>query len=836
MSKLKARRKAHKKTKGKTISVAKTLLSVSQIRRVCDPKSLKFKTTKKLPDLKEIIGQDRAVHALTFGLEIKNHGYHIFAVGQIGTGKATTIRKYLEKEAKKQDVPCDWLYVNNFDDNDKPSKMSLPAGKGREFRDDMDQLVAELKTEVPKAFEAETYEKEYKAIEKEFQDNSEELFQKLAKKAEAKGFRLVQSAHGFAVLPVINKKVLTPEEHDKLSVKQLEEIESHQDEVVDEVQEVMREFEQLQKEAREKLSELDKQVVGFSVNYLVSALKKKYKTYKNVTGFLNEVSENLLKNVHTFKQIKQIESAPAQERLLMLGKAEPLFEEYKVNLVVDNSKTEGAPVVIEKNPTGPNLIGRIEQQGWLGTLITNFRMIKSGALHRANGGYLILDILDVLKKPFSWEVLKRSLKNREITIESMMESLGAFVTRTLEPEPIPLDIKVVLVGNPYFYYLIYELDPEFKELFKVKADFASFMPWEEKTIYQYAQFINMVCEEEELRHFDASGVAKVVEYGARLVDDQNKISTRFGEIVDLVRQASYWTKISKNKLVAAEDVQKALDEKIYRSNQVEELICEMIEDKTIKISTEGDVVGQINGLAVLSLGDYRFGKPSRITVQTFVGTAGFVSIEREAKMGGRIHNKAAMIISGYLGGKYAQKVPLAFSASLTFEQVYEDIEGDSASAAEIYALLSSFSETPIRQDFAITGSVNQHGEVQAIGGANEKIEGFYRVCKVFGLTGKQGVIIPESNAKHLMLHEDVVDAVKAGKFHIHAIATIDEGIELLMGKPAGELKADGSYPKGTINCAVQEKIVVLAKRAKEAGGKKNDKGEKSTKSAKKRKR
>lgn len=790
-------------------------LSHAQLRRVCDCKKLKFENTATLPSLQEIIGQDRAVHALTFGLDIHDNGYHIYALGPIGTGKTTVIRKYLVKEAKRKAVPPDWLYINNFDDNDKPKKLQLPAGKGREFRDDMNQMVSELKNEVPKAFEAESYEKEREGIEKEFRTHSDELLQALAKKAAEREFQLIQTTHGFAVLPTVNGKVMTATEHAKLGEKQRKSIEAKQEELINEVHETMRHFEQLQREGRERMNELDQRVVSFAVNHIIDAIKQKYSHFSEIVDYLAAVRTHLLKNVQAFKRIKQNENVSMQERLLAYGGNEPTFEEYKVNLIVDNSKTEGAPVVFETNPIGPNLIGRIEQQGLFGALVTNFLMIKGGALHRANGGYLILDFLDVLKKPLAWEMLKRALKNKELVVESMIENLGVFSTRTLEPEPIPLQVKVVLVGNPMFYYLVYEYDPEFRELFKVKADFATYMPWDDNTAYQYAEFISMVCNEEKLPHFSPDAVAKIVEYGSRIVEHQQKLSTKFGDIADIIRESSYWANKQQKTLVTAIDVQKALDEKVYRANRIEEIIREMIAEKTIKISTTDATVGQINGLSVLSMGDYAFGKPSRITAKTYVGGSGIVSIEREIDMGGPIHNKASMIIAGYLGGKYAQKVPIALSASLTFEQVYEGVEGDSASAAEIYAIISSLSEIPLRQDLAITGSVNQHGEIQAIGGVNEKIEGFFRVCKVFGLTGKQGVIIPESNAKHLMLHEEVLAAVKAGKFNIYTIATIDEGIPLLLNKPAGELKKDGTYPKGTINQIVQQKVVDFASKAKE---------------------
>ncbi len=810
-----------KKTK-KSLKSLKSFksLSYSKLRRTCDVKDLKFKSTAELVDLQGLVGQKRASSALVFGLEIKDCGFNIYALGPTGTGKTTAIIKYLEKEAKKRTVPSDWLYINNFLSNDKPTKLELPAGKGIELQEDMDKLVLELKTEVPKAFEGDNYEYERERIEKIFRTQSEDLLQKLTKKASENELQLMQSPQGFIVFPIVNGKALAPEDRAKLSDKELQAIAVREESIIDELHESMRQFEQMKKEAQGKLLELDQRVVSLAVNHFISTLREKYYNYEEVINFLTKVQEHLLKNVQTFKRIKQSGGAPLQENLLMLSGAEPTFDEYRVNLLVDNSKTVGAPVVFEKNPIGPNLVGRIEQQGLFGALVTNFRMIKGGALHRANGGYLILNMLDVLKKPLTWEILKRALKNREVVIENIAEALGAFVTKTLEPEPIPLDVKVVLIGDPMLYYLINEFDPEFRELFKVKADFASFMPWNRQAIDQYAAFIGMVCREEKLKHVDAAGVARIVEYGARITEHQEKITLRFGEIADIVRQAHYFADKNQRKLITDKDVEEAISAKIYRSNYLEEVIGELLTEKTLKISTKGMVVGQINGLSVLSLGDYSFGKPSRITARTYVGSSGVINIERETKLSGKIYNKGALVIAGYLGGKYARNTPFAFSASIAFEQVYETIDGDSASAAEIYVLLSSLSNCGLRQDLAVTGSVNQHGEIQAIGGVNEKIEGFYQVCKAFGLTGKQGVIIPADNVKNLMLRDEVLGAVKAGKFHVYAISNIDEGIELLMNKPAGILQADGLYTKGSISWLVMKNIAELAKLTKNFGDKK----------------
>ncbi len=788
-------------------------LSFAQLCHQCQPSAFKFTSTEDVSPLSEIIGQDRAQHALTFGIDIKNHGYHIFALGPVGTGKTTTIHKFLKADAKDKPTPCDWLYINNFEYEDKPRLLKLPAGIGRTFKDDMDQLVENLKSDVPKAFEGKEYVQQQEMIEGEFQQKTKELFEALDKKAEERGFKLLQTPQGMAAIAVVDGEVLTPEQHDKLSDEKREEIEKHQEELTIELREIFKRIEQLQKEGKENLLELDRKIVGFAVNHLIQALEEKFVEHEEVIKFLNDVKKDILKNVSAFKQLKQIGQPAAPQDMLMgakYGDQAPTFDEYRVNLIVDNTKTEGAPVILEKNPTGPNLVGRIEQEGWLGTLVTNFRMIKSGALHRANGGYLIIEALDLLQKPMAWSMLKRALKNKEIVIESLMEAYGGMITRTLDPEPVPLNLKVVLIGDEYLYYLLFQLDQEFKELFKVKADFETKMPWNEKTNEQYAQFISMVCREEKVKHFAPTGVVKVIEYASRAVSHQKKLTTKFGDLIDIIRQSSYWASQNGNKYVQEADVEKALEEKIYRSNRIETLIQEMIEEGTILIDTDGKVVGQINGLSVISLGDYAFGKPSKITARTFIGNGGIVNIEREVKLSGPIHDKGSMILTGYLGGKYATRVPLTFSASITFEQLYQGVEGDSASSTEIYALLSSLSGHPIRQDLAVTGSVNQLGEIQPIGGVNEKIEGFFHICEIKGLTGNQGVIIPRQNVDHLVLKKSVLDAVKSGKFHIYAVSTIDEGIEILTGIEAGKLKKDGTYPANTLNYAVQKSVEKFA--------------------------
>ena len=795
-------------------------LPAERLRRVCDPSVFGFQTTEELPELTEIIGQDRAVSAVSFGIDIESPGYHMYALGPVGTGKTTTIRKFLSRRAVDPTVPDDWCYVNDFHNVDRPKALSLPAGRGARFKAAMDRFVEELKVEVPRVLESEEYQEEHERVEDEFRSRRQELFQELRQEAESRGFALVQTPQGIGMAPIVDGNVITPEQFNQLEEEKRRQIEQRQEELQDTVRDTMRRVQQLQREAREQLRKLDQQVVGFAVNHMIEELKRDYAGLEGVVAFLDAVRADILENVETFKQLEQMEQRLEQLRQQMpfaaLGVTqETVLDKYRVNLIVDNGQLQGAPVVFESNPSHPNLLGRLEHEAQFGALVTSFTMIKAGALHRANGGYLMVEARNVLSKPFAWEGLKRALKDKEIRIESMGEELRLIATRSLEPEPIPLDVKVIVIGDPLLYYLLYNLDEDFQELFKVKADFAEQMDWDSSSPEKYAQFIGSICREEGLRHFDASGVAKVVEQGARMVANQNKLAVRFGDIVDLVRQANYWAGRNGHHFITAADVMKAMDERTYRSNRIEERIREMIGEGTILIDTEGEAVGQVNGISIVPLGDYTFGKPSRITARTSAGRAGVVNIDREAGLGGKIHNKGVMILSGYLSGRYAEDVPLTLSSTIAFEQLYEEVEGDSASSAELYSLLSSLSGFPIRQGLAVTGSVDQHGQVQAIGGVNEKIEGFFEVCRAKGLTGEQGVIIPAANVRNLMLREEVVEAVREGQFHVYPVSTVDEGIALLTGKEAGERQADGTYPEGTVNRAVQDRLRDLAEKVRE---------------------
>ncbi|MFQ6059139.1 MAG: Lon protease family protein [Anaerolineae bacterium] len=785
-------------------------LAPEQLRRVCDPQQFNFQSTADLPPLTDIIGQDRAVRAVAFGIGISSPGYHMYALGPTGTGKTTTIKKFLTQEAARKPVPDDWCYVHNFAVPHQPRALRLPPGQGVALRDDMDRLIEELQTAIPRAFESEEYEKQKEQVIQRVKEAQAAEFAKLEEKAKKRGFALVRVRGGFVLAPAVEGQPLSERQLEQLTDEQREKLSRLREGLQKEIDRGLRRIRELEKETQKQVRQLEREIALSEVGHRIEELKEKYGQIKAVAEYLEAAQQDIVDHVELFKRGPQAQKVTIFGVEVEMPQFDLSFRRYKVNVLVDNSQTQGAPVVVESNPTYPNLIGRIEHRAQLGALMTDFTMIKPGALHRANGGYLVVEVLDVLRKPLAWEGLKRALKNQQIRTEEVAQELGLLSTVTLEPEPIPLDVKVVLIGNPLLYYLLYAFDEDFQELFKVKADFTVQMDWTTDAVEQYAQFIGTCCREENLKHFDPTGVAKVVEYGARLVGDQKKLATRFLDIADVIREASYWAGQNGHDLVTASDVRQAIEEKVYRSNRIEERIRELIEDGTLLIDTEGEVVGQVNGVSLVMLGDYAFGKPSRITARTFVGRSGVVDIERETEMSGRIHSKGVMILSGYLGGKYAQEQPLTLSASIAFEQLYEEVEGDSAASTELYALLSSLSGFPLKQGLAVTGSVNQRGEVQAVGGVNRKIEGFFDVCRVKGLTGEQGVLIPAKNVKHLMLREDVVEAVKAGKFHIYPVNTIDEGIEILTGVPAGEPQEDGTYPEGTVNGAVQRRLRELA--------------------------
>jgi lon-related putative ATP-dependent protease len=798
-------------------------LPPEKLRYFCADASLPFETTATVSPLEVMIGQERAVKAIEFGLYAKNFGYNIYVSGLVGTGKITYAKAAVSKVACSEPVPPDWCYVNNFENAGQPIALSLPAGMGSVFRQDMQELVDDLKSDIPKVFSGEDYEQAKAAIMKKFQDSRGQIMESFGHQAEEHGILPQWTTTGFVGLPIEGGKPLTPEEFQQLDRDQKEIIEKRMLAVHEKAMEAIRQVQHLEREAREEMKGLDSKVGLFAVGHFIDELKAKYEAYDEVVAYLEAVKNDVVKNINDFKPAGEEENNP----LMMFRKSmqEAVKDKYQVNLLVDNRELDGAPVVVEVNPTYYNLVGRVEYEARMGVVNTDFSMIKPGALHRANGGYLILNIKDVLANIGAWEGLKRVLKTRKLHIENLGEQYGMLAMASVKPEPIPVNVKVILIGNPSLYHLIFNYDEDFRKLFKVYADFDTVMANNDANIGKLAGFVASTVQREKLKHFERAAVAKVVEYATRLSGSQQKFTTRFSEVVELLCEADAWASVDRAEFVGLAHVRRAIEEKRFRYNKYEEKLQEMFADGKLLIDTDGEKVGQVNGLAVLSVGEYMFGKPSRITANTFLGKSGVVNIERETKMSGTSHSKGVMILGGYLGQKYAQERPLNLTASLTFEQLYDGVDGDSASSTELYAILSSLSGVPIRQYIAVTGSVNQKGEIQPIGGATEKIEGFFAVCKAKGLTGRQGVMIPHQNITNLTLDDEVIEAVKAGKFHIWPVETIDQGIEILTGLPAGEKGLDGTYPPGTIHYLVNKQLtaytdtlIKMGRQAEEHGG------------------
>jgi lon-related putative ATP-dependent protease len=792
-------------------------LSPEQLRRACSVEHFNFKTTADLSPERKIIGQPRGVRAIEFGIDIRSPGFNIYVLGPSGTGRTTAISQFLEDRAITDEVPRDWVYVNNFKLPHQPNAISLSAGQGVRLRDDMASLIEYLRREIPRALETEEFQKEMEKHDLRFQEQRDQRFQAVQDAAHQQNLTIMQGPSGLAILPFIDGKPVPPEQIESLDAALVKQLEASRTEIAQLLEDAMRELHELEKQTNQAKRDLE---CAAAANVFDRQLAEMHATYADnyeVLTYLDAVRADVLDNLTLFKDSGSEEQPESPVQAMMqaqyAAEGQERFRKYRVNVMVDHSQTKGAPVVVEELPTYPNLVGRIEGEVRMGALRTDFTMIKPGALHQANGGYLVLNVIDLLKQPFSWDGLKHALNSAEIRIEDLALRMGAGVLtpqQTIEPEPIPLNVKVVLLSPPQLYYLLYGIEEDFSELFKVKADFDSEMPRDNTGEDEYAVFIAARCSEENLLHFTPAAVGKVVEYGSWLVDDQNKLSTLFGTIADVVREAAYWASRADSDVVDAEHVRQAIQERDYRANELQERIQGRIADGTIFIDTEGEVVGQINGLSIVNLGDLAFGQPSRVTARIYMGKDGVIDIEREVEMSGPIHNKGVLTLRGYLGGQYATEHPLSMSASITFEQNYSGVEGDSAASTELYALLSALSALPLRQDIAVTGSVNQKGEVQPIGGATQKIEGFFDVCKARDLTGRQGVIIPRANAKDLMLREDVVEAVKTGQFHIYAVENVDQGIEILTGTPAGQRVEDGSYPEGTVHHAVQARLRALA--------------------------
>jgi len=793
--------------------MAVTPLSANELRKKCDPSIFKFHDTSVLTPSRELIGQKRASEATEFGLSIQLDGYNIYMAGESGEGKTRYALESAQRQARFMPVPDDWCYVYNFEDSNRPMAINLPAGMGRKFKKDMEDFVKIIEQEISKAFDGEEYEEERSRIIKEFRDKKDEYVMQLSNEAAERGFRVKLANSGIYFMPIINGKPLSEEEFRALDEETKIEMSKSSEELQTETNDTIRKIREIEMEAEAAIKEWENQIALYAVGIHIDDLKDKYSQYPLVVEYLDKVREDILNNIDSMVERDYGEDQQnmlAQLIMMKKGGEEKPYDRYKVNLLVDNSRLHGAPVIVDYNPTYYNLMGRCEYENEFGTMTTDHTLIKPGLFHQANGGFLILQVNDVLSNPQSFEAIKRTLKTRQIIIENIKEQMGLVAVSALKPEPIPISVKIILVGSSEIYHLLYNYDRDFRKYFKIKADFDDHMDRTDENIYRLAQYIGAFCNKEGIRHFDRSAVAEVVNYSSWLVQDQNKLTTRFSEIVNILGEAGTWARIEGSRLVTERHVKKAIAEKKKRSGKYNEELLEMIREGTLMIDTDGYAVGQINGLAVVDMGDYAFGKPNRITAATYMGRTGILDIEREVETGGTTHSKGVLIISGYIGKKYAQEIPLSLSASICFEQLYSGIEGDSASATELFAILSSLSDLPIYQGIAVTGSVNQMGYIQPIGGATFKIEGFFEICKINGLNGKQGVIIPYQNIKNLVLSDEVVEAVEKGLFHIYPIKTVDEGIEILTGVPAGERLPDGTYPVGTVNDRVYKKLRYFA--------------------------
>ncbi|MFP4020824.1 MAG: Lon protease family protein [Halanaerobium sp.] len=748
---------------------------------------LDFETTEELSAIdEEIIGQNRAADSLDFGMRVNKSGYNIFMAGESGTGKSTYAENMTEEKSAEMEQPKDILYVFNFSEPEEPRVMRVPAGIGSDLKKDMDKIIEELQEEIPRAFEGEEYEKERKEIMNQYQPKSNQVMQEFETSARERGFILQNTSQGLVPVPIDEDgEPISREDFQEMDEEKKEKIRSESQEIQNEISQVMREIRSIKEKAQEELEALEKKIGISVVQPIICHLQDKYEDCEKIVDYLEEVQEDIVDNLDHFRS----DNDKKQNPLMAMQQQNEgnFFVRYQINLFVNNSKTEGAPVIYEKNPTYYNLFGKIEGKSQFGTITTNFTMIKSGSLHKADGGFLIVQAKDLLTNPYCWDTLKRALINQEITIENIGKQYRSVPIITLKPEELELDVKVIMIGSPYIYYLLYNFDEEFSELFKIKADFDTEMERNEDNIAKFADFISSVINRDELKEFSAGAVAAMIDFSSRLTGDREKLSTKFNEIIEILYESDVWAESFDEDVVSASSVIKAIEEKERRSNLLEEKIQEQIDRDHLLLDVSGKEIGQINGLSVYQAGNYTFGRPARITARSYLGKEGVINIESEAKMSGRIHSKGIMILTGYLGGKYAQDTPLSLTASIAFEQSYGGVDGDSATCAEVVALLSSLSEIPVRQDIAITGSMNQKGVVQPIGGVNEKIEGFFKVCEAKGLTGDQGVIIPKRNLDNLMLDQDVLDAVEEGNFNLYSIEDIDQGLEIMLDSDAEEI-------------------------------------------------
>ena len=793
----------------------KNELGYRDLKITCDPKLLNFNTTDDLEPISTGIGQERGIKALEFGLNVDINGYNVYVEGPYGVGKTAYVKNYLNVISKKKKVPNDWCYLYNFDNPNEPVAVSLPAGQGKEFKSTMNSFINEIKVDIKNTFNNEDFEREKNLIRQEYETKRNLLMEKLNQKSAEYGFTVKSSQNGIYMMPILNGKTIAEEEFNKLDEAIKKEFEDKSTIVQQHIMAAIGEIKSIERESDKRIQEWQSNVALLTINAHINLIKSKYKRNKKINNFLDSIKKDILKNIALFTADEKTLESKLQGPHAAHPEIVKPWLNYRVNLFIDNSNLEGAPVVADTNYSYHNIFGKLEYENYYGTLKTDYTMLKPGLLHIANGGYLVFQANDLLTNPLCYDALKKVLRSKTLGIENAADPRSSMVMISLKPEPIPLDLKVILIGDENIYQTLLAMDPDFRKLFKIKVEFADEAPLTKDNMIKLSRFVKGYCDHEGLPPLDNKAMAKVIEYASKLADNQAKLATRFTDLSLIVGEASTWAKLAKSKVITEEFITKALAEKVDRVKKYDDKYMEMIKDDTLLISTSGSKVGQINGLTIMNVGDYTFGKPVKITANTYTGKNGIINIEREVELSGSSHSKGILILSGYLGEMFAQDMPLSLTASICFEQLYSGVDGDSASSTELYALLSSLSNIPINQAFAVTGSVNQKGEIQPIGGVNDKIEGFFQVCKMRGLDGSHSVIIPKQNVRNLNLSNEVVDAVKEGNFHIYAISTIDEGIELLTGVPAGSKDENGNFPAGTVNYLVYQKLKKYAKVSKE---------------------
>lgn len=802
--------------KARPAKTASLRVPVDRLRRTCDPRQFKFRTTADIAPLEGTVGQERAVSAMSFALDIEAEGFNLFVSGPTGTGRETSLRTIVAGIAKDRPAPRDWCYVFNFDEPARPRALSLPPDRGHQLGHAVDELLATLRAEVPRAFDSDEYAQRRDQIGRELQAQRERLFESLQAEAAARQLAVNSSPMGITTIPLLDGKPLTREQYELLDDERKKEITEHQQELDSIVAQLAPQVRRLERSGVQMLRDMDQQVALSILSPLLDDLKSEYADEPAVVRYLERLGADVVEHLDAFRG--QDETQQQQQPGLPVAPSTPqdgIFARYKVNVIVTHSTSSHAPVVVEENPSYYHLFGRIDYRSFFGSMVTDHTMIKPGAVHRANGGFLIVQALDLLTQPLAWETLKRALRTRQVRLENMGEQLSIIPTATLAPEPIPLNLKVAMIGTPRIFNILQAADEDFRKLFKARADFTTDVERDAASLQAYARFIAAQVVIRGMRHFDRAATARVIEYSSRAVSDQTKLSLNMMEVVDLLVEADYWACDAGAKTVSTKHVEAAIEKKVYRSNLIEERVHEFIAEDVVKVDVAGAVVGQVNGLSVYDVGDYTFGRPSRITARVSLGRGQVVNIEREVQRSGASHSKGFLILQGYMNGKFAHRQPLSFAATITFEQVYNEVDGDSASSTELYALISAITDVPLKQGIAVTGSVNQLGQVQAIGGVNEKIEGFFAVCKARGLTGEQGVVIPRDNLRNLMLKPEVVEAVRRKKFNVWAVASVEEGLELLTGMPAGRARKDGTYAEGTLFRRVTDALEAMTRRAVE---------------------